>query len=54
MRERETERVQLDFRIALKKQAGNIDAAAGMDRKVRNRCRRAKGRFEKRVSTGMD
>ena len=28
--------------------------AAEMDRKVRNRCRRAKGRIEKRASTGMD
>jgi xanthine dehydrogenase accessory factor len=28
--------------------------AAEMDRKVRNRCRRVKGRIEKRASTGMD
>jgi len=37
--ELKTERVLEDFGIALKRQAGNIDAVAGMDRKVRNRCR---------------
>jgi len=35
-------------------QAGNVDTAAEMNRKVRNRCRRAKGRIQKQASTGAD
>jgi len=35
-------------------QAGNIDLAAGDDRKMISRRRRAKGRFEKQASTGTD
>jgi len=34
-----------------KLQARSVDPAAGTDRKISRRCRRAKGRIEKRVST---
>jgi len=40
------------IRIALKMQAGSVDPAAVMDRKVNRRCRRAKGRIEEQASTG--
>jgi hypothetical protein len=42
-----------DVGIALKMQAGSVDPAAEADRKVSRRCRRVKGRIEKRASIGM-
>jgi hypothetical protein len=51
-RELETERAEENFGIVSKMQARNVDPAVVIDRKVSRRCRRAKGRIEKRVSTG--
>jgi len=39
--------LSVDFRIISKKQVRSVDPAAGTDRKVSRRCRRAKGRIEK-------
>ena len=40
------------FRIALKIQAGNVEAAAGTNRKIGSRCCGVKGRIEEWASTG--
>jgi len=39
--------LSVDFRIISKMQVRSVDLAAGTDRKVSRRCRRAKGRIEK-------
>ena len=49
-----TERAGSDLGIVSKMQAGSVDAVTGIGCETSPRCCRAKGRIEKRASTGME